>query len=254
MSLLGKCYYRIAGTRVGHRAACEGLRVARHFGAFREFHTPLAGTEMPYRAARELMRLWQRVHWSSGDGMMTPEERLAIFNLACSCSASGDIAELGCWKGLTTCYLAAACRARGRGRVFAVDTFAGTREHDTQYASIDRHGGSTLPAFRNFMERGGFEDIVTACVGLTTEVAPRHRTRSFAFVLIDADHSYDGVRDDFEAWSPMVAPGGLVVFHDYAMPDAGVRDYVQREVITRPDFEAAPGEILPNVFAVTRRQ
>lgn len=34
------------------------------------------------------------------------------------------------------------------------------------------------------------------------------------FAFIDGDHSYDGVRSDFELWSPLVRPGGLVAFHD----------------------------------------
>jgi cephalosporin hydroxylase len=31
---------------------------------------------------------------------------------------------------------------------------------------------------------------------------------------IDGDHSYDGVRADYEMYSPVVRPGGLVLFHD----------------------------------------
>lgn len=252
MSVLAKCYYRFARTRMGHCAAREGLRVVRRFGGLHGFHMPLEGLNLPHPGTRELMRLWQRLHWSSGDGMMTPAERLAIFRLASDCTVPGDFVELGAWKGLTTCYLAAACRARGHGRVFAVDTFAGTREHNTRYAAIDRYGGSTLPAFERFVQRCGVEDLVTPCVGLTTEVAPQHQGRQIALVLIDADHSYAGVKADFEAWWPLVQPGGMVIFHDYAMPDAGVREYVQREVAGRTDLTPTPGEVLPNVFAVTR--
>jgi cephalosporin hydroxylase len=34
------------------------------------------------------------------------------------------------------------------------------------------------------------------------------------FLFIDGDHSYDGVRRDFELYSPLAAAGGLVAFHD----------------------------------------
>jgi len=34
------------------------------------------------------------------------------------------------------------------------------------------------------------------------------------FVFIDGDHSYDGVRADWQIWTPLVRPGGLVAFHD----------------------------------------
>jgi predicted O-methyltransferase YrrM len=33
-------------------------------------------------------------------------------------------------------------------------------------------------------------------------------------LFIDGDHSYDGVRSDFSAYSRLVGPGGLVAFHD----------------------------------------
>jgi hypothetical protein len=38
-------------------------------------------------------------------------------------------------------------------------------------------------------------------------------------LLIDGDHSYDATRDDFESWSPFVAPEGTILFHD-ALLDA----------------------------------
>ena len=34
------------------------------------------------------------------------------------------------------------------------------------------------------------------------------------FLFIDADHSYEAVRQDCEDYSPLVTPGGLVAFHD----------------------------------------
>lgn len=36
----------------------------------------------------------------------------------------------------------------------------------------------------------------------------------FDFVFIDGDHSYDGVREDWLNYGPMIRPGGLVAFHD----------------------------------------
>lgn len=39
-------------------------------------------------------------------------------------------------------------------------------------------------------------------------------TRPVDFLFIDGDHSYDGVRADFELYAPLVRPGGLVAFHD----------------------------------------
>lgn len=42
--------------------------------------------------------------------------------------------------------------------------------------------------------------------------------RSLDVLYLDGDHSYEGVKADFELFSPLVRPGGLIVFHDI-VPD-----------------------------------
>ncbi|MBL7849464.1 MAG: class I SAM-dependent methyltransferase [Cyclobacteriaceae bacterium] len=38
--------------------------------------------------------------------------------------------------------------------------------------------------------------------------------RFIDFLYIDADHTYEGVKADFQLYSPMVRKGGLIAFHD----------------------------------------
>lgn len=47
--------------------------------------------------------------------------------------------------------------------------------------------------------------------------------RTVDFLFIDGDHTYAGVRRDFEIWSELVTPGGYVAFHDILHPPE-VRD------------------------------
>ena len=49
------------------------------------------------------------------------------------------------------------------------------------------------------------KDTVDAVQALVPEVD---------FLFIDGDHSYNGVKKDFELYSPLVKPGGLIAFHD----------------------------------------
>jgi predicted O-methyltransferase YrrM len=42
--------------------------------------------------------------------------------------------------------------------------------------------------------------------------------RPIDFLMIDGDHTYEGVRRDFELYSPLVAEGGLIAFHDIVRP------------------------------------
>jgi predicted O-methyltransferase YrrM len=67
------------------------------------------------------------------------------------------------------------------------------------------------------------------------------------YLFIDGDHTYEGVRRDFEMYSPLVRSGGMVAFHDIA-PHRGDKDcqvdkfwkeikqdYPYREIIENPE-------------------
>ena len=40
------------------------------------------------------------------------------------------------------------------------------------------------------------------------------RDNKVDFLFIDADHSYEGVKKDFEMYSLLVRKGGIIAFHD----------------------------------------
>jgi len=43
--------------------------------------------------------------------------------------------------------------------------------------------------------------------------------RDIDFLFIDGDHSYEGVKADYEIYSPLVGKGGLIAFHDICEHD-----------------------------------
>jgi predicted O-methyltransferase YrrM len=45
------------------------------------------------------------------------------------------------------------------------------------------------------------------------QVAKLVGDRDVDFLFIDGDHSYDGVKRDFEMYGSLVKPGGLIAFH-----------------------------------------
>lgn len=61
--------------------------------------------------------------------------------------------------------------------------------------------------------------------------------RQYDYLLIDGDHSYDGVARDFELYGPLVKPGGIVVFDDYGTDDwPAIQEYVDKEVRPLDDW------------------
>jgi len=49
-------------------------------------------------------------------------------------------------------------------------------------------------------------------------------------LLIDGDHSYDGVRTDYERFEPHVKEGGLILLHDAMWGHKGVRKFFWDEI------------------------
>ena len=63
--------------------------------------------------------------------------------------------------------------------------------------------------------------------------------RPVDFLFIDGDHSYDGVKTDFERYTQLVRPGGLIALHDVVPQSAAPR---AREGASEGD-EFDPGEV-----------
>jgi predicted O-methyltransferase YrrM len=96
----------------------------------------------------------------------------------------------------------------------------GTGLPAVRFVSIDVPGG----AFSGGATRDPDElvALITAAGGPESRLAIIHgdsRTVELPdeqpdFVLVDGDHSAEGVRADWERYAPLVRPGGIVAFHD----------------------------------------
>jgi predicted O-methyltransferase YrrM len=82
--------------------------------------------------------------------------------------------------------------------------------------------GSAYPAWREPLYRGFARERQR--IELVREDSHDTRTlekvrklladRALDLLFVDGDHSYDGVKKDFEMYSPLVARGGTIAFHD----------------------------------------
>ena len=90
------------------------------------------------------------------------------------------------------------------------------------------------------LRRGGVNDEdVTIIKRLSTdaEAIEAAALRAYDVLVIDGDHSYDGVKFDFDHYAPLVRPGGLIVIDDYHSPDwPDVTRFVDDEVARRKGF------------------
>jgi len=87
-------------------------------------------------------------------------------------------------------------------------------EYSTGTQSIEQSEQERL--FRQTKQRlarfGGRSDVWRVT---SLEAATRLQPASLDFIYIDARHEYNHVRDDIEAWWPLLRPGGIMGGHDY---------------------------------------
>jgi predicted O-methyltransferase YrrM len=152
-------------------------------------------------------------------GFMPDDEGLALNAAGRDAASVGPLLEVGSYCGKSAVYLGAAARA-GRNLLFSVDHHRGSEEnqagwehHDPELVDAATGRMDTLPFFRRTIERAGLEDVVVAVVGDSPAIAAHWRT-PLGLVFVDGGHALDVVLADYEAWSPHVAAGGVLVFHD----------------------------------------
>jgi MMP 1-O-methyltransferase len=152
-------------------------------------------------------------------GFMPDGEGLALHAAGRDGGSVGPLLEVGSYCGKSAVYLGAAARA-GDTVLFSVDHHRGSEEnqagwehHDPEVVDPDTGRMDTLPFFRRTIERAGLEDAVVAVVGDSSVIAANWRT-PLGLVFVDGGHALDVVLADYEAWSPHVAAGGVLVFHD----------------------------------------
>lgn len=113
---------------------------------------------------------------------------------------TGDYANLGHAKGASAILLADGLREYGYdGKVYSVDLFP--RQNDLKKA---------LRTVQEF----DLEDRIQLCKGSTKGWAEELQDKRFKFIFVDADHSYEGVKNDFYDWSFLLEKGGWLALHD----------------------------------------
>ncbi|MFN4023839.1 MAG: class I SAM-dependent methyltransferase, partial [Hyphomonas sp.] len=86
---------------------------------------------------------------------------------------------------------------------------------------------------KNFSRAGMREDQYTLIKHLSTEPEAMElaAARKYDVLVIDGDHSYAGVKTDFENYAGLVRVGGYIIFDDYDSPDwPDVKAYVDAEL------------------------
>jgi predicted O-methyltransferase YrrM len=178
-------------------------------------------------------------------GIARPETQTTDAERACLARhAQGRrrVVEIGVWHGVTTSWLKRSMD--GAGELSAVDPYhAGRLRFSMQeriaHREVDRVQGGRV----NWIKATG------------REAAAGHGTVEFIF--IDGDHSEEGLLGDWNAWSGLVEPGGIVALHDSrsstdrCIDDAGSVKVTNDVILRDPRFDLV--ETVDSLTVVRRR-
>jgi predicted O-methyltransferase YrrM len=114
--------------------------------------------------------------------------------------------EIGSALGKSACYIGMALKENGRGMLYAIDP------HETTDWN-DRGAVNSIEVLHSNLSALGVSEQVTIVRSYSQDAA-RSWDRPIDFIFIDGDHSYEGVKRDWELFVPHVKPFGMVVFHD----------------------------------------
>jgi predicted O-methyltransferase YrrM len=150
-------------------------------------------------------------------GLMSVPEVQALQEI----SAGKVCLELGAFMGFSTISM-----ARGAKLVVSIDNHRG----DQATGRV-----STFEPYFNNLTRYKVLPKVAMMVGSTDEITPRLIGFKFDVIFIDASHDYDSCKKDTENCIPLLAPHGLMCWHDYMRdretgPGFGVTEVVDETI------------------------
>lgn len=162
-------------------------------------------------------------------GLLRHDEGMRLAKLAAEVPSGRCIVELGAFKGKSACYLARGSQRGNEVPVYSVDlwdapTPAGAHREDRFEAE------DVFAVYRAQIEAAEVGALVSPIRGATADTGRKWRGPMVGLLLIDADHSYAGAVDDYEAWQRLIPSGGVLAFHDYNRNVPDVIRAVERHV------------------------
>jgi hypothetical protein len=126
--------------------------------------------------------------------------------------------EVGAWFGKSTNHLAKKIRESKKNIHFTtVDTWKGTDDEDIHQTIVGSFSGDIFYEFiDNTIYSNNYGQIETI-KDTSRNAANNFANNSIDYIMLDAGHSYDALKDDLNVWYNKVKPGGIVSGDDYGV-------------------------------------
>lgn len=129
------------------------------------------------------------------------------------------VVEIGAFLGRSTTYIASALPVGVE--FYTIDLWKPDLPAESGPPAVTEE---TFEQFQNNI--AAWKDKVFVQRGDSKEIGRLWDKGLIDLCIIDADHSYEGVKKDIMVWLPHITPGGRMCFHDYTQPTCGVKQAV----------------------------
>jgi MMP 1-O-methyltransferase len=150
-------------------------------------------------------------------GWLSEDEAITLYELARELPANSPVAvEIGSWQGKSSLVLSKGLKGKTNPVLYCIDPFngdAGESDRVLYSRALSTMNKSLKEAFVENMRRHGVLDVARPLEGYSFEVVKDFKD-PIDLLFIDGNHEFDAVLQDYEQWSPLIRPGGLIAFHD----------------------------------------
>ena len=122
-----------------------------------------------------------------------------------------NILCIGSRKGFIPVILALACKDNHYGKVYFVDAGYDKNESDKHWSGIGFWKDNDP---KKHFDKVGVEKYIDTFVMTSNEYKSKFNTKQYDYIYIDGDHSYKGVKLDYNLFWPKLNKNGFMVFHD----------------------------------------
>ena len=170
-----------------------------------------------------------RTYFEKTEGLISLEEAGLLYTMARELG-EGCVVEVGSFRGRSAVALGRGSIDGNKVPVYAIEpheVFTGV--YGATFGPEDR-----AAFYRAMLDTGCYE--VVRLINTSSEIVSTNWSRQIGLLWIDGDHSYQGVKRDFECWEPHLTPGARVAFDDSTDPAVGPRQLIN-ELVEKGEWQ-----------------
>lgn len=158
---------------------------------------------------------------------LTNDEKILLRTLASSLKKNVSAVEIGSYLGSSSCFIANGLSKNSV--LYCIDTWENNAMKYTE-DDTDPEERDTYEEFIKNTEKYSHKIRTIRKWSYDAIDDLKKEVKTIDFLFIDGDHNYDGVKKDWDLYSPLLNRGSIVVFHDTGWAD-GVNKVIAENVV-----------------------